>query len=830
MLRRCLVAFSALSIIGTFFVAPADFTPMLCESALEVIIAVAVSLATVALRERARGKRAVSKDGLLKLVKTSTSGQLWRKSSAPPSGGSSCCTEDSSRRAAVAETCTSPSSRTMRPSPACRGHSVSGAHGGDCAASKPQLLITAVRRGRVSELPKLLDDAYAVALRRGGREAAAEQAQASLLTVLRTCSASQKPHVALEMYDHVSTRVARGNRDLWSLLLYAASEAGAFERCADFYRRLRAANIEPTGHDVVNAVRAMAHMQDVTGLESMLEDLRASQCRYDGVVRNRCLAACCADSAFDLVSAIKGSAIFHEPCDAAGYNTVMRGFMRRGQLTRCLDLYEEMLMHRVTPTEVTLSVLVEAAVRTGDPERAHQLLDDFRGFGVEPNRVHYTTLLRGLLLAGEQKKVSKLLNLMEEGSANIAPDLITYQSLVKAYADWGDVSSAVHALEQAIKRGLQPDGHMFNTVLYACSMAPLGSTEVFRIFDLLVGHGLTPSASSLVVLLKALQGSRDWTAAVKFLEDVPRRFGITLQTRMYAQLGLACLKANEFDRAVEIHDAMLNALGSASVNDSASGGLLQSCVSCKSLAEAKTFAFESPTSSLSKRSSAASLRSATVSPSRLNSPPRRLAQFIAKNNLDGRCESLLRSIPAEQAEWVMDQGFVVAVDPAKGTASARVVGAVQRAKHAGVCWQYYPTDEVLEKRVSEFIELNLLDQRAVREVQKLSRAQREWVMDQGFVVHATAEDPSVSNAVIRLADQSRNMAKSSASLGALIEDFATINQLDDRCVRTLRSLPRADVAQVIDQEGLYLKVDWSKGSASAKVIGMITRLRAGDSR
>jgi pentatricopeptide repeat protein len=557
----------------------------------------------------------------------------------------------------------------------------------------------------------------------------------------------------------------------------------------------------------------------------MLADLIDSKCTYDGLVRNRCLTACCADNAFNLIPAIMESNVFADKCDAAGYNTLMRAFMRRGQVCRCSELYDEMLQNGVTPTEVTLSVLVEAAVKAGNVTRAWQLLDDFSVYGVAPNRIHYTTLLRGLVMAGEQAEVSKLLQLMESGPASLAPDLITYQSLVKAYADWGDVPSAVRALGQAVRMGLQPDDHMLNTVLYACAVAALKSDDVLRIFDELVGYGLTPSASSLTLLLKALGSTKDWSSAVNMLTTMHQRFGISPEARFYAQLGLACLSADDFMTAKEVHNSMLQNTGAAALVESACAGLLHRCVHCNSLGEAKALAFQSQSCYI-KKQLATSLSPCTL-PS-CASP--RLTQYIAENNLDPRCESLLRTIPAQQAEWVMDQGFIISVDPAKGTASARVVGAVQRAKHVGTCWQFYPTEEVLARRFQEFVTLNALDADCISELEKLGNARKQWIMDQAFLVKTTVEEPSASRAIMALCNHCPNLTNNHVDLGALVEEFASVNKLDQRCVRTLKSLPCADVAHVIDQEGMHLSVDWSKGSSSAKVIGMISRLKAGNHR
>jgi pentatricopeptide repeat protein len=649
-----------------------------------------------------------------------------------------------------------------------------------------------------------------------------------MLSVLRTCSALQKSS-ALEVYDHIAEKIGHVLCDLWSSLLSTACEIGAFDRCKEFYRRLRMAGVEPTGNDVVNIVRSLAHTQTLSGLKAILADLSDAQYTFGGVVRNRCLTACCADNAFDLAFVIIGSDVFCDHCDAAGYNTVMRSLMRRGQSSRCLELYEEMLSHMVTPTEVTLTVLLESAVRNADLAQARQFMDNFIEFGVAPNRIHYTTLLRGLVLAGKEVEVNEIFQFMDQGPESTSPDLITFQTVVKAYANLGDVSSAVRTIKRAIKRGVQPDEYIFHTALYACSVARMKFPDVLRIFDQLVSYGFTPSASSLAVLTHSLDVKEDWNAAVKMFDCMQRRFGVLPEARTYAVLGLACLKADEFALCKDVHGAMLKALGSSATIESASARLLHGCVCCQTLAEAKSVAFQNQRSHGRNQHSGKS-RSKVVPASLPCCASPRLAQFVAVNDLDARCDSLLRSIPAQQAEWVMDQGFTISVDPTRGTASARVVGLVQRSKQASVCWQFYPDEEASAKRFDEFVTLNSLNRDCVDTLAKLCRSQRHWVMDQGFLVQTSSAEVSASAAVKTLSAFSSTLDQNNASFAELVGEYIAVNKLDEQCVTKLKSLSCADVAHVIDQGGFHLTVNWSKGTASANVVSMITKLKAGDNR
>jgi hypothetical protein len=116
------------------------------------------------------------------------------------------------------------------------------AHGGKESSQslEPNVLITAVRKGRVTELPYLLDVICERETRRHGADTPAlhEQVRGHLLRLLRTCASAQRYAPALLAYDHMQDRIGGGCRSTWSLLLYVSVESGAYDRGNDFYQRL----------------------------------------------------------------------------------------------------------------------------------------------------------------------------------------------------------------------------------------------------------------------------------------------------------------------------------------------------------------------------------------------------------------------------------------------------------------------------------------------------------------------------------------------------------------------------------------------------------------
>jgi len=354
--------------------------------------------------------------------------------------------------------------------------------------------------------------------------------------------------------------------------------------------------------------------------------------------------------------------------------------------------------------------------------------------------------------------------------------------------------------------------------LHDLCLRPMSSFEILSIFDSLVNKGLEPSINTVAVVVKALSISKKWSAALQFLSSVQKRFGLRPEARLYAQLGLASLKADDAQSATQIYEHMLQVTGPSGVSSGAMSRLLRDCIQLD-IPEAKAFAFDTHHGAFGSRVA----RNADGNRSLLNHVDARLAQFIELNGLDDGCARLLRSIEPCRAEWVMDQEFIIMVDKTRGTASGKVVATVQ---HWSRCNQSicYPSPGELKRKLDTFIQLNSLPCRCAEALKKMPVEQQKYVMNAGFVVEAKSVEEKASKVESTMA-LARELLGGAGAIAALLEEFIGINQLDDRCAQSLRKLPRADSAWVMDQEWRVV-VDQSRGTAAAKVVGLLSKLKA----
>lgn len=727
--------------------------------------------------------------------------------------------------------------------------------------TQPNLLITAVRKGRVSELPYLLDAACERSSQKVGGDSAAFEAKANdhLLRVLRTCAASQQYAAGIKAYEHMKDRIGEGCLVTWSLLLYNAAECG--ENGMQFYHKIEACDM-PSSQDFVNAVRCLAHSKDLQGLHKFLEGAVKSKVQLDAATRNRAVSACCIENALELGEVIAKSSAFAEPVDAVGINTLMKGFARVGKLNLCLQMHEDMVKQGIEATEMTYGILLDACITARDYDQAIKICESITEKGVALNKIHMTTVIKGLASSGQMEKAEALLKDMKL-QMQIEPDIVTYQTLVKAHIDRGELDAALGVFQEMSKQDLQPDALIVDCVLAGCCNPAASEARIISVFDALALGGVKPSLGAVNLLVRSLAQNGKWQAAFDFLEKMTHRFGMIASANLHAQLGLACVKTGDMATASKVRDAIV---GAPDFDKYVSCRLLTQCVQSGKATEAKAVAFGTGITgqaalAAAEKAGASNTASAPVEllmacslslAQRLSLRPQdaRLAQFISMNHLAMESAKALSEIPPPMAEWVMDEGFILTVRGGNRHAAIRerIVAAERVAGANSRFWESYPDAAGVKRRIEDFAALNKLDQRCVETLKRLSRQQVLWVMQQEFAVSV---DPSKGTAAAKVISNIRkawNTAKtthqlpdnnrrgefnalseqdqcSAAALRCALDDYIQINRLDERCSRLLRSLPPADTAWVMDQE-FRIAVNPAKGTASAKVVGLVNKARS----
>lgn len=102
-----------------------------------------------------------------------------------------------------------------------------------------KLLALVTAKPPLKDIPVLVLRCIAGIEARTGKTLTSKQTLDALIQLLRACASGKCFKEGLVAFDALESRLGSGSHSLWSLLLYIATEAGAYERCEDFYLRLQ---------------------------------------------------------------------------------------------------------------------------------------------------------------------------------------------------------------------------------------------------------------------------------------------------------------------------------------------------------------------------------------------------------------------------------------------------------------------------------------------------------------------------------------------------------------------------------------------------------------
>jgi pentatricopeptide repeat protein len=418
----------------------------------------------------------------------------------------------------------------------------------DCRQLYGSLVTSAVRICQVDEAKQLLRDLQSLGI---------GIFPSVLASVVKLCTSKHLFGDCLVFYDLVSEdpSFVLTDKSIWSCLLFSAIEVRAYDRCNQFFERLKACGV-PSQKDYGNMVRLASLHGDWQLSLQLIKDMRQAGVEIDCVVYNTALATCVAadkmEKARDLLEDMKSS---EGVADVITYNTLMKGYAKTGQMDQCFELFNSLKASSIQPSQVTYGILLDGLINDNQLERAAEVFSTMNEEGCAMNTVLFTTLMKGFARAGEVDRAMQVYEQMR-GVRNMLPDLITFSILIKANCDADRLEEALKLLEAMLQLGLKPDEVVFNNLLTGCakqSNVELGK----RLYADMIATGVRPSNATFSILIRFFQQCKLLEDAVEMLKTDPRKYKVDPEPRLFLQLIQSCIRDRQGRRAVEVYDMML---------------------------------------------------------------------------------------------------------------------------------------------------------------------------------------------------------------------------------------------------------------------------------
>lgn len=221
---------------------------------------------------------------------------------------------------------------------------------------------------------------------------------------------------------------------------------------------------------------------------------------------------------------------------------LVKTYGQAGDLQKVLQVWGEMEKQRGQANAVTYGCMIDACVKCGHLEKAVEIFRGMRQAGKHRNTILYTTLIKGY---GLEKDLAHALELFREMPREGVPyNTITYNSVLDACVKCGDLAAAEGLLREmtAPESPLEPDLITFSTLLKGyCHVGELD--KALQVAEAIKARGLRCDELVYNTLMDGCVKANDIAAGVGLFEEMvqsgmrPSAITHSILARLYQRAG-----------------------------------------------------------------------------------------------------------------------------------------------------------------------------------------------------------------------------------------------------------------------------------------------------
>lgn len=201
--------------------------------------------------------------------------------------------------------------------------------------------------------------------------------------------------------------------------------------------------------------------------------------------------------------------------DLVCWSAMISGYAESDQPHEALTLFNEMQQKGIMPDQITMLSVISACAHVGALVQAKWIhtYADKNGFG--------RVLSVNNALIDMYAKCGNLVNAREVFENMPRKNVISWSSMINAFAMHGDADSAISLFQRMKEENIEPNGVTFIGVLYACSHAGLVE-EGQKFFSSMINeHGISPSREHYGCMVDLYCRANLLRKAIEVIETMP---------------------------------------------------------------------------------------------------------------------------------------------------------------------------------------------------------------------------------------------------------------------------------------------------------------------
>lgn len=254
---------------------------------------------------------------------------------------------------------------------------------------------------------------------------------------------------------------------------------------------------------------------------------------------------------------------FKRSCESATFRQVhglYSAFIRRLRDANKFSIIDDVLQHQnkyddIKSEDFVIRIMLLYGY-SGMADHAHKLFDEMPQLNCERTNKSFNALLSAYVNSRKVDEAMKVFKELPE-KLGITPDLVTYNTMIKAVCRKGSMEDILSILEEVERNGLEPDMITFNTLLEEFYRRDLFG-EGDRIWDLMKSKSLVPNVRSYNSRVRGLTRNKRFADAVE-LTGVMRAEGVSPDVHTYNAFITGYRGDNNLEEALKWYDEMKEA-------------------------------------------------------------------------------------------------------------------------------------------------------------------------------------------------------------------------------------------------------------------------------
>ncbi|XP_059307453.1 pentatricopeptide repeat-containing protein At4g02750-like [Lycium ferocissimum] len=201
--------------------------------------------------------------------------------------------------------------------------------------------------------------------------------------------------------------------------------------------------------------------------------------------------------------------------DSVAYNAMISGYAQNGCSEEAVKLLVEMLRMSLRPDQSSCASVLSACAALASPLVGRQTHAVVIKLGVDSNVSVCNALITMYSKCGSIFECELAFELITN------PDLVSWNTIISAFAQHGLYKKAVAYLEQMVLRGCEPDGITFLSLLSACAHAGLVSESVSWFDSMMKNYKITPRHEHYSCLIDILGRAGQLDKAYNIIQEMP---------------------------------------------------------------------------------------------------------------------------------------------------------------------------------------------------------------------------------------------------------------------------------------------------------------------